>query len=144
VDHHTGALVRRWDWTPQFTIAMFIPEQTLNTVDVSFTGQSHLAHEYESMLAELDAAVATRDAARFAAQCTRSAELNEGFVSNPVFRVVAPRVEQLGALGICVGHTGTVCGLLFPAGYADSLATQSGEWSRLAGSSTRLRITSTR
>lgn len=113
VEHRTGAVLRRWDWWPQFAIAMAIPRATLDTASVIFDDQDRLAGAYDALLAELDAAVIARSAARFAAVATRSAELNEAFVPNALRPILTAQAAAHGALGVCVGHTGTVAGLLF-------------------------------
>ncbi|MBJ7472361.1 MAG: hypothetical protein JHD16_13725 [Solirubrobacteraceae bacterium] len=110
----TGERVRRWDWWPQYEIVMVIPPTTLETSAASFAGQDAWADEYAQLLAQLDAAVERRDAAAFAAQATRSGQLNEAFVPSPVRALIEPRAASLGALGVCTAHTGTVAGLLFP------------------------------
>lgn len=113
VDHHRGTLLRRFAWWPALTVAMFVPLATRDTATTTYPGLGRHAHEYEALLAALGDAERARDAAAFAAQATRSAELNERFVGNPIQRALAPRVAGSGALGLCVGHSGTVCGLLF-------------------------------
>ena len=51
--------------------------------------------------------------AEFAEQSTRSAVMNDEFLLNPYSRNLRSRLDEFGALGLNVGHTGTVCGLLF-------------------------------
>lgn len=110
----TGERLRRWDWWPQFVVVMVIPPTTFHTSAAQFEGQERLAADYADLLARLDAAVDARDAAAFAAQSTRSAHLHEAFLPSPVLALLEPRAGSLGALGVCVAHTGTVAGLLFP------------------------------
>lgn len=113
VDQGSGEILRRWDWWPAFTIAMFVPRTTRETATRTYPGQDRLAMEYAHLLTRLDDAVAARDPAAFAAQATRSAELNEAFVRNPLLPVLRDRADEFGGLGVCVGHSGTVAGLLF-------------------------------
>jgi uncharacterized protein involved in propanediol utilization len=61
----------------------------------------------------MDRAIVERSITAFAEQSTRSAALNERFLLNPYARNLTDRLEEFGALGVNVGHTGTVCGLLF-------------------------------
>ncbi len=114
-DPRTGARVRAWDWWPQFVVVMAIPETSFATAGARFVGQEALAGDYADLIGALDAAVEARDATAFAAQATRSARLNEAFLPSPMLALLEPRAEELGALGICVAHTGTVAGLLFDA-----------------------------
>jgi uncharacterized protein involved in propanediol utilization len=62
----------------------------------------------------MDGAIQARSIAEFAEQSTRSAVMNDEFLLNPYSRNLRSRLDEFNALGLCVGHTGTVCGLLFP------------------------------
>ena len=113
VNHKNGTALRRWAWWPEFVIVMLVPPNRLNTESVTFAGKPALADQYGAILAGLDAAVAQRDTAAFAAQATTSAQLNQRFVINPYFSQLRRRLDEFGALGANVGHTGTVLGLLY-------------------------------
>lgn len=113
-DRRTGALVRAWNWWPSFTVVMVIPPATFATAAARFDGQEASASEYAALLDRLDAAVDRRDAVAFAEVATRSAQLGQRFVANDAFAHLAPLAGELGALGVCAAHTGTVAGLLFP------------------------------
>jgi L-threonine kinase len=113
VNHKTCELVKTWAWFPEFVIVMLVPHDRVDTPSISFQGQEKLADEYEVLLREMDDAIARRSIADFAVQSTRSAELNERFLSNPHGRYLSDHLDEFSALGINVGHTGTVCGLLF-------------------------------
>jgi L-threonine kinase len=114
VNHKTCEMVRAWDWYPEFVIVMLVPQDSVDTQSISFDGQGELAMEYECLLDEMNVAVEERSTSRFAEQSTRSAKLNERFLLNPYSRKLSDRLGDVGALGLNVGHTGTVCGLLFP------------------------------
>jgi L-threonine kinase len=114
VNHKTCEIVRAWDWYPEFVIVMLVPRDSVDTQSISFDGQEELADEYQRLLEEMNGAVEERSISRFAVQSTQSAILNERFLLNPYSRRLSGRLEDLGALGLNVGHTGTVCGLLFP------------------------------
>ncbi|MDO9353670.1 MAG: hypothetical protein Q7T55_08240 [Solirubrobacteraceae bacterium] len=113
LDQHDGSLLHDWSWTPRFTIATFIPVEDRITAEVRFDRQASMAGEYGSLLTELDAAMHAHDAVAVGAISTRSAELNEAFVANPLLPHLRSAVTDFGAVGLCVGHSGTVCGLLF-------------------------------
>jgi L-threonine kinase len=113
VNHRTCELIRAWDWFPEFVIVMLVPHDNVDTPSISFSGQNQLAGEYEDLLVRMDAAIQARSVADFAAQSTRSAVLNGRFLLNPYCRTLCEKLEEFGALGLNVGHTGTVCGLLF-------------------------------
>jgi L-threonine kinase len=114
VNHKTCELVKAWDWYPEFVIVMLVPEDIVNTPSISFTGQEALAREYQTLLERMSRAIAERSIADFARESTRSAIMNNRFLLNPFSSKLSDRLEEFGALGINVGHTGTVCGLLFP------------------------------
>jgi L-threonine kinase len=114
VNHKTCEMVKAWDWYPEFAIVMLVPQASVDTHSILFTGQEELAGEYEALLANMDRAIAERSLPRFAEQSTRSAELNQRFLVNPYSNTLSGRLSELGALGLNVGHTGSVCGLLFP------------------------------
>lgn len=114
VNHKTCEMVKAWDWFPEFAIVMLVPKERVDTPSISFAGQEELAEEYATLLANMDSAVADRSLSLFAEQSTRLAELNQRFLVNPYSRTLSGRLDELGALGLNVGHTGTVCGLLFP------------------------------
>lgn len=114
VNQKTGVALRRWSWYPEFVIVMLVPHDTVLTEAIRFEGKERLASEYAELLVQFDEAVAARSAADFAATSTRAAELNARYVVNPYANILASRLDEFGALGLNVGHTGTVCGLLYP------------------------------
>jgi uncharacterized protein involved in propanediol utilization len=93
---------------------MLVPHDTVLTEAIRFEGKEELAPEYAELLAQFDSAVAARSTADFAATSTEAAELNARYVVNPYANILAGRLDEFGALGLNVGHTGTVCGLLYP------------------------------
>jgi L-threonine kinase len=114
VNHRTCELIKAWDWYPEFAIVMLVPRDSVDTRSIPFLGQGQLAGDYEVLLGRMDRAVAEQSISAFAEESSRSAALNERFLLNPYASNLAGRLEEFGALGIDVGHTGTVCGLLFP------------------------------
>lgn len=127
VDQHAGTPLRRWTWWPQFTIAMVTPPGRRETGRRGAPVSARHAAEYADLLATLDEAVRHREADAFAQQATRSARLSEAVVPNPVLTTLLPHLGALGAAGICVGHSGTVCGLLFTGDHATAKAVESQE-----------------
>ncbi len=113
VNHKTCELVETWDWYPEFVIVMLVPNNSVDTASIPFLGQEKLAEEYDDLLERMNSAVQSRSIAAFAEQSTRSALMNDEFLLNPYSRNLRSRLDEFGALGLSVGHTGTVCGLLF-------------------------------
>lgn len=113
VNHKTCELVEAWDWYPEFVIVMLVPNNSVDTASIPFHGQERMAEEYDDLLGKMNSAVQSRSIADFAEQSTRSAVMNDQFLLNPYSRNLRSRLAEFGALGLNVGHTGTVCGLLF-------------------------------
>lgn len=113
VNHKTCELVESWDWYPEFVIVMLVPHNSVDTTSIPFLGQERLAEEYDDLLGRMNGAVQRRSIAEFAEQSTRSAIMNDEFLLNPYSRNLRSRLAEFDALGLNVGHTGTVCGLLF-------------------------------
>ena len=114
----TGGVVDTFAWWPQFVILMITPAQVFNTESADFSGKQECGAQFDAILASLRTASARRDSSAFAAAATLSASINQRFVPNPYHALLEDRIGDFGALGINVGHTGTVLGLLFDA--ADS------------------------
>jgi L-threonine kinase len=114
VNQKTGLALRRWPWYPEFVIVMLVPNDTVLTEAIDFERKKEQAREYETLLGEFDASIESRSIESFAAASTRAVEMNAPFVPNAYANNLTPRLGELGALGMNVGHTGTVCGLLYP------------------------------
>lgn len=113
VDHVTGHRIASLAWCPPFTILMCIPPATFQTSFACIEEERRSKPDAESLLRLLERACVEGDAGLFAETCTRSAELNDRYRPNPLFRRVEPYLAELEAGGACVAHTGTVAGLLF-------------------------------
>jgi L-threonine kinase len=114
VSHKTGAMLRNWPWYPEFVIVMLVPQDCVDTEAIAFDGKQDAPEEYEALLAGFDRAVAIQSSADFAAESTKAAALNAPYLVNPYAQTLAGRLDEFGALGLNIGHTGTVCGLLYP------------------------------
>ncbi|MGH3869025.1 MAG: hypothetical protein ACRDQ4_23480 [Pseudonocardiaceae bacterium] len=110
-----GNVLHEFSWWPQFVILMVTPPQVFNTESANFGGKERLGKEFDQILDDLSAGSSRREAKAFADAATHSARLNQRFVPNPYHALLADRLGEFGALGINVGHTGTVLGLLFDA-----------------------------
>jgi uncharacterized protein involved in propanediol utilization len=92
---------------------MLVPDNSIDTTSIPFLGQERLAEGYEDLLEKMDGSIRRESIAEFAEQSTRSAVMNDEFLLNPYSRNLRSRLDEFNALGLSVGHTGTVCGLLF-------------------------------
>ena len=106
----TGDVLEQFSWWPQFAVVMITPPQVFNTESANFSGKELLGAQFDDILDSLRTAAAKRDAAAFAQAATRSASINQRFVPNPYYALLEDRADGFGALGINVGHTGTVVG----------------------------------
>lgn len=111
----TGDVLEQFAWWPQFAVVMITPPQVFNTESANFSGKEMLGTEFDEILDGLRTAAAKRDAAAFAQAATHSAAINQRFVPNPYHALLEDRIDGFGAIGINVGHTGTIAGLLFDA-----------------------------
>jgi L-threonine kinase len=145
-NHKTGDVLERFSWWPQFVIVMITPAQAFNTESADFAGKHRLGDRFDEILARLRTAAAQRDTAAFAQAATESARINQRFVPNPFHALLEDRAGDLGALGVSVGHTGTVLGLLFDAAGSSAMkaaATASLEVQRILPATARIDITLT-
>lgn len=106
-------LLNEYAWWPQFRIVMITPSQIFNTESADFTGKQKFGQDFDHVLAKLHEASIDRDARAFAEVATYSASLNQKFVPNPYYPLFEDRLDDFGAIGLNIGHTGTVLGLLF-------------------------------
>lgn len=145
-DQKRGGIVRDFDWWPQFVICMVVPSQAFNTESAKFTGKERLGSAFDDILDRLVAAAKTHDAVAWGEAATESAKLNQRFVPNALFGLLSVQAEKFGALGVNVGHTGTVAGLLFDAEDPDAMsqaARAALEVERMVPASARVEITLT-
>jgi len=142
----TGDVLEHFCWWPQFVILMITPPQVFNTESADFTGKQKLGAQFDEILSGLHTAASQRDASAFARAATQSARVNQRFVPNPYHALLEDRIDDFGALGINVGHTGTVLGLLFDASDDSAMkaaATASVELHRLLPGAAKIDITLT-
>jgi L-threonine kinase len=142
----TGDVLEQFEWWPQFVILMITPLQVFNTESADFSGKEKFGDQFNEILDRLRTAASRRDVLAFAAAATRSATINQQFVPNPYYAVLEDRIDGFGALGINVGHTGTVLGLLFDATDGSAMkaaATASIELHRLLPTGAKIDITLT-
>ncbi|MFP5376858.1 MAG: hypothetical protein ACLGIO_08765, partial [Acidimicrobiia bacterium] len=110
VSRRRGGLLRRWDWSPAFTVAVLVPV-TCATTPTGVLRPGPGTHD--DLLDVVDAGAALRDAAPFLAAARASARRSER-AADPLVLATALHARRFGALGWCVAHTGTATGLLFP------------------------------
>jgi L-threonine kinase len=115
-NHKTGEVLHKYSWYPKLNICMIIPKSVYNTESVSFGGKEAESENFETILKLLLEGEANKDELKFAEAATTSAEINQEYLVNPYFSKYHDKIEELGAIGIAVGHTGTVCGILFASG----------------------------
>lgn len=105
-----GGLLRRWDWSPAFTVAVLVPV-TCATTPGRFLGSGPDTHD--DLLDLVDAGAALCDTAPFVAAARASARRSRR-AADPLVLATALHARRFGALGWCTAHTGTATGLLFP------------------------------
>jgi L-threonine kinase len=139
-------VLEEYVWWPQFVVCMITPPQIFNTESAVFTGKDKFGQEFDKILAKLHDATKTRSIQDFADAASSSAQLNQRFVPNPYYALIEDRINDFGAVGINVGHTGTVLGLLFDADDSKSMksaASAAVELQRVLPASAKIDITLT-
>jgi L-threonine kinase len=142
----TGDVLEEFAWWPQFGILMVTPPQVFNTESANFSGKQRYGPEFEKILSDLHEAASRRDISAFAEAASHSAAINQQFVPNPYYALLEDRINDFGALGINIGHTGTVLGLLFDASDGSAMkaaATAAVELQRILPSTAKIDITLT-
>jgi len=139
-------VLEEYAWWPQFVICMVTPPQVFNTESAVFTGKDKFGQEFDKILDSLHKASQAHNSQAFADAASASAKLNQRFVPNPYYALLEDRIEDFGAAGINVGHTGTVLGLLFDAEDGKSMksaASAAVELQRVLPASAKIEITLT-
>lgn len=113
VDQVTGERIKSFDWHPGYTILMCVPPDTFETSGADLAVERQRKPSYDGLLDALEEASRKRNSRTFSELCTESARLNQHYRFNPLFARLEKHLPALGAEGACVGHTGTVLGLLF-------------------------------
>lgn len=113
VNHLTGELIHAFQWVPAYTILMCIPPEGFATCDARLDGERNSKPASNQLLDALISASAAKCVASFSDACSESARLNAHYRPNPLFSLLEQEIEALSAVGCCVGHTGTVVGLLY-------------------------------
>ena len=112
-NHKNGSVFHRFSYFPKFNIVMIIPEAIFNTESVLFEGKEK-DPECEKIYNRLLIAEKNKDDIEFARCATDSAKLNFKYLPNEYLHLVENDIKKKkGIMGICVGHTGTICGVLF-------------------------------
>ncbi len=113
VDHVTGERIKAFAWYPQYTILMCVPPDSFETSHADLSIERECKPSYDGLLDALDEASREQNSRTFSEVCSESARLNQRYRFNPLFALIEKHLRGLGAEGACVGHTGTVVGLLF-------------------------------
>lgn len=113
VDHLTGKRLRHFGWCPRYQILMCIPPGSFSTSAADLDLERRSKPPVDDLLASLEQALRNRNGRLFSEACTQSALRNQNYRFNPLVAYLHPCLARIGADGICVGHTGTVVGLLF-------------------------------
>ncbi len=122
VDHVTGERIKAFAWHPQYTILMCVPPDSFETSRADLAVERQCKPSYDGLLDALDEASRARNSRTFSELCSESARLNQRYRFNPLFALLEKHLQGLGAEGACVGHTGTLVGLLFAGTNAEAMA----------------------
>lgn len=122
-DHRRGARYEDLGPAPGMEILVVdcggeVDTVTYNAADRGATLRA-LAGEHAAALAQLREGIARADPRLVGAASTRSARAHQAILPKPCLETALALGTALGAVGVCVGHSGTVIGVLFPGGEVD-------------------------
>lgn len=116
VNHKNGDLIKAFEWYPEFNIIIVVPDEQLDTAQVTFSGKESLSQEFDSLLEKMNGVSLSKNERAFAEVALQSALLNQKYIENKYFQQLYPVYAELGAIGLNVAHTGTMMGLLYQSG----------------------------
>jgi L-threonine kinase len=116
-DHRQGRFFHPLGDAPALTLLILDPggcvdSETFNRQDL-LPALARLAREQRSAFDQLQTGITAGDLEAIGAAASRSAQLHQSILFNPLLETAAALAVEVGALGICRAHSGTVLGLLF-------------------------------
>lgn len=119
--HRRGRLLQAFGPPPDLDVFIFDTGGRVDTI--AFNRRADLARlnaakepEVREALALLREGMRRRDAAAVAQAATLSAFAHQRILPKPGLETLPQHLSATGGLGLCVAHSGTVVGLLYPAG----------------------------
>lgn len=116
-DHRQGRFFQPLGEAPVLTLLILDPGGCVDSEAYNrknlLPELARLAREQRSAFDQLQAGVMAGDLEAIGAAATRSARLHQSILFNPLLETAAGLAADLGAMGICRAHSGTVLGLLF-------------------------------
>lgn len=113
----TGKIISCFQLPHQLSVVVCVPEESRNTMDVRANqlGLSAATHKVDdAAFAKFKTACDTKNLALLGELATYSAEANQEILPTPQFDIVTSIAKEHNALGVLVGHSGTVCGIIVP------------------------------
>ncbi|MEV0276926.1 kinase [Streptomyces sp. NPDC050610] len=114
--HHRSVRLRaRLGSLPSMAVVSIDEGGAVDTVDFNRIPKPFTAadkREYARLLERLTGAVARRDLAEVGAVATRSARMNQALRHKKSLDAMIAVCEEMGGLGVVVGHSGTTLGIL--------------------------------
>ena len=122
-DHRGGSFYRLLGPPPALPVILIDPGGEVNTL--GFNRADHrralrrLAAQHREAFEVLAAGLRREDWAAVGHAATLSAQCHQAILPSPLLERVCALARQVGALGVCRAHSGTIFGLLLPSGRAD-------------------------
>ncbi len=122
-DHRTGSFWRRLGPAPPLAVALIDPGGEVDTL--AFNRLDHrevlrrLAPSHREAFELLFEGLETDDWHAVGEAATLSACVHQAILPNPLLEPVLELAREVGALGVCRAHSGTLLGLLFDPAQAD-------------------------
>lgn len=124
MEYSTGRILRRYDTVPPMIIAVFDTGGIVDTVTFHACHDRNICHD-DGVAAEafrlLDTSLTAQDIGKAA---TMSSLANQPILYKRGLKHLVDMCTELGAVGICNAHSGTVVGVLFPPQTATTVISQ--------------------
>jgi L-threonine kinase len=125
-DHRQGRFFQPLGAAPMLKVILLDPGGFVDSEEFNWPDPhpalARLAREHRQAFDLLQSGVAARDLDAIGAAATQSARLHQAVLFNPLLEAAAGLARELGALGICRAHSGTILGLLFDPAACDDTA----------------------
>lgn len=122
-DHREGTLFQEWGAAPPLKVVVLDPGGMVDTL--AFNQLDHrenlirLAPIHQEAFALLHDGLMKKDWRAIGEAATLSTLAHENILPNPLLEIALALAHNVGALGVCRAHSGTILGLLLDPTYTD-------------------------
>lgn len=117
MNYMTGEVYKTYEYVPKMILAMFDtePDGKVNSVDFhAHFDENRMPHDSSpELLAAIDSLDEKVSSKKLAEIAIMSARENQRLMPKDVYEDLLAYAQELGALGVCVAHTGTMVGVMW-------------------------------